>query len=416
MQKKLLTELIKSNLSKKKTVDELIDEFIKTQSGFAKDQLEDFLSSLFVYINKNYDDLSQEVLLSIVGSKLTDLNISFDTKELDDIYKRISIINSPSTKFEFDKTDLAAIESMRKNFYWVGTEYSQNTQDKVKGVIEDAFKGKTTREEISSILKEQFDTILKADERYFEGVADHIINQSQNISRVNQALKYNVKHFQVKARIDNKTSDICRSLNGKIIESSHLESQVTNVLAAKNISEKKEAAQWKSEPHFGKLPSNFGLPPYHFRCRTEIVPVWLSEDEIEGKKVKYASKKKDDIITHIDKTGVQRRVDFASINHSSSSSKRNVPKKDIISALNSIIEISPHKVYGNRTVAKSSNGYFMVFDADYLYTIFKEPRKNYFKDNANLDKKEIIKWKNTQSQSETGLLSKLITIFQQSNK
>merc|ERR1711879_436990 len=103
--------------------------------------------------------------------------------------------------------------------------------------------------------------------RYFEGVADHIINQSQNISKVNQASK---------------------------------------VLAAKNISEKKEAAQWKNDAHYGKLPSNFGLPPYHFRCRTEIVPVWLSTEEIDGKKVKYALKKKDDIITHIDNTGVQR--------------------------------------------------------------------------------------------------------------
>ncbi|RAZ37948.1 hypothetical protein [Campylobacter hyointestinalis] len=30
------------------------------------------------------------------------------------------------------------------------------------------------------------------------------------------------------------------------------------------------------------MPKNFGLPPYHFRCRTEIVPVWIDEEEIEG--------------------------------------------------------------------------------------------------------------------------------------
>lgn len=41
----------------------------------------------------------------------------------------------------------------------------------------------------------------------------------------------------------------------------------------------------------------------------------------------------------------------------------------------------------------SVNGYFMVFESNKLYTIFKEPRKNYFKYNAVLNEKEIIKWK-----------------------
>ena len=400
MQKKLLTKLIKSKIQKSKSIDELIDEFIKKQSTLAKGQLEEFMSDLLIYINKNYDSLASDTLLAIVASKLTDLNISFDTKELDDIYKKLSIINSPSTKFIFNKTDLAAIESMRKNFYWVGTEYSDKTQTKVKDTIEKAFKGEITRAEISSTLKEQFETILKGDERYFEGVADHIINQSQNISKVNQALKYDVKHFQVKARIDKKTSDICRSMHGKIIEAAHLDNQVSKVLAAKNISEKKEAAQWKNDAHYGKLPSNFGLPPYHFRCRTEIVPVWLSTEEIDGKKVKYALKKKDDIITHIDNTGVQRRVSKKNwTNHIDISRQGTLKHKDIISSLNSINEIAPHKDNPYRSVAKSANGYFMVFQADELVTIFPPGRKNYFKDYANLDKKEIIKWEKENSLS-----------------
>jgi len=402
---------LKAKSKDKKKIDEIIDEFVKTQSINAKEQLEEFLSDMIVYINRNYNSTDNEALLAIVGSKLKDLNISFDTKELDDIYKKLSQVNSPTTKFEFNKIDLKAIESMRNNFYWVGTEYSSKTQEKLKKTIESAFKGDITREQISSRLKEEFQGVINADVKYFEGVSDHIINQSQNISRVNQALKHDVKHFQVKARIDKKTSDICRSMHNKVIEASHLSNQVDQVVAAKNMSEKKTAAAWSSNPVYGKLPKNFGLPPYHFRCRTEVVPVWLSSEEIDGKKVNFTSKKKSDLITHIDKTGVQRRTNFASLNHSATSSKRNIPNKDIISALNSISEIAPHKDYAHRTVAKSANGYFMVFDADYLYTIFKEPRKNYFKDNANTDKKEIIKWKNTQSQSEMGLLSKIKGVF-----
>lgn len=187
-------------------------------------------------------------------------------------------------------------------------------------------------------------------------------------------------------------------MHNKIIETPHLSKQVNSVLDAKNISEKKQAAAWKNDAHFVKLPSNFGLPPYHFRCRTEVVPVWLKEDEIDGKKVEFASKRKDDIITHIDKTGVQRRLKNSNT-HIQEKHKES-KSKDIISALNSIKEIAPHASNHQRTVAKSANGFIMVFEADEIVTAFKpidnngkSSLDNYFKRYVKQDKKEIIKWK-----------------------
>ncbi len=402
MQKKLLTAIIKSKIRDKKTPTELIDEFIKTQGKMANEHLEEFLSSLLVYINKNYSNIDHKTLLPLINSKLQDLNIPVNTEDVETIYAKLATAHTLNKTFEFNKVDVKAIESMRKGFYWAGVEYNEKTQNKLGDIIEGAFKGDYPRADLSVKLKDEFTGVLNASTYYFEGVADHIINQSQNISKVNQALKYDVKHFKVVARIDSRTSKTCRSMHGKIIEASHLSNQVDNVLAAKNISEKKEAAAWKSDAVYIKLPKNFGLPPYHFRCRTEVVPVWLSEEEIDGKKVKYANKSKDDIITHIDKTGVQRKL-----------KKRNThifdkhtytSKKDIISALNSITEIAPHSKDIRRTVAKSANGYFMVFDADEIVTMYKPTNDNgistlkeHFKENAKLDKKEIIKWKKENS-------------------
>lgn len=413
MQKKLLSAIIKSKIQNKKTTNELIDEFIKTQAEKPTKHLEDILSNLLVYINKNYEKIQSKSILKIINSKLKEINITFDTKDCETIYERLAIDNTitkadkPTIEFVFDKIDLKAIESMRDNFYWVGTEYSEKIQDKLKDTIEKAYTGEITRESLSAKLKDEFEDVLKASTFYFTGVADHILNQSQNIAKVNQALKYDVKHFKVLARIDKKTSDICRSMHCKIIEASHLSNQVTNIVNAKNMAEKKDAATWKNEAVFGKLPKNFGLPPFHFKCRTEVVPVWINTKEIDGKKVKYTSKKKDDIITHIDKTGVQRRADKNTFNHSDTSRARKIPNKDVISALNSITDIAPHKEYPSRTVAKSANGYFMVFDADYLYTMMKMPRKNYFKDNANLEKGDVIKWKNIPYELEMAGQSKI---------
>ncbi len=60
---------------------------------------------------------------------------------------------------------------------------------------------------------------------------------------------------------------------------------------------------------------NFRSPPFHFRCRTEIEPAWVNEEEHKdnktGKSFKIKSVKiddKDTALSHIDKTGVQVRI------------------------------------------------------------------------------------------------------------
>lgn len=414
MQKKLLTAIIKSKLNDKKSASELIDEFIKAGGAVANEHLEEFLSSLLIYINKNYSSLDKETLLSLINSKLQDLNIPVNTNDVETIYTKLAATHILSSSFEFNKVDVKAIEAMRKGFYWAGVEYNEKTQIKLKDIIEGAFRGEYSRADLSAKLKDEFTGVLNASTYYFEGVADHIINQSQNISKVNQALKYDVKHFKIVARIDNKTSQICRSMHGKIIEASHLQNQVNNLLAAKNISEKKEAAAWKNDAVYGKLPSNFGLPPYHFRCRTEVVAVWLSEEEVDGKTVRYANKGKDDKLVHIDKTGVQRKLTNSNWDtHINPRRKGELTQKDIISALNSITEIAPHNSVHGRSVAKSANGYFMAFDADEVVTMFKpadfKSKSNlndYFKKHAKLDKKEIIKCR---EENLVSLFTKMLT-------
>jgi hypothetical protein len=397
MQKKLLTALIKSKSKNKKTINQLKDEFIEYQTKSAIEPLEEFLASLLVYIHKNYEKIEHDSLLKIIHSKLKDLQIKFDTKDIDDIYERFAVAytikKSTEVSIVFDAIDLKAIEMMRQSFYWVQDEYGESVQEKLKGTIEDTFNGDITREQLADTLKNEFDGVLKASSYYFNFVADHVINQSQNISRVNQALKYDTQDFQVKARIDKKTSDICRSMHGRIIPASHLKAQVENILDSKSIASKKAAATWKNNAHFGKLPANFRLPPYHGKCRTEVRPVWLSSETIDGKKVKFANKKKDDIISHIDKTGVQRKLKQKNWDeHINISRKGSLKHKDIIAALNSIEEIAPHRSIHTRTVARSSNYLILIFEADEIVTVFKPDNKKYFKNTIKTDKKEVIKW------------------------
>lgn len=382
MQKKLLNKIIKANLNEKKSLNDLIEEFIQTQANLAKEQLEDFLSSLFIYINKNYDKVPKDELLSIVESKLQDLNIQFDTKDIDEVYSSIaSATTVGTTKVVFDKIDTKAIKAMRNGFFWASDKYNSNTQTLLKDTIEEAFRGNISRVEISSVLKEIFQGIIDKDENYFKLVADNIISQSQNISRLNQSLKYGVEYFKVRARIDNKTSDFCRWINGKIIPAKHLKKQLNNILDATNIDDKKQAAPWQSEPIFGVLPANIGLPPYHGRCRTQIEPVWINEtvkvDSKTGKEYKIRNTKDDKNykLTHIDKSGIEVNVlekDYDKI----IKNKHGLTEKQLVGALNSIKYKAPHRITGEhpnehiRSVALTKDGYALVYEANRLVTCF----------------------------------------------
>lgn len=431
MQERLLMrKLLKSKIEDNKDINKLIDEFVKEQKISSKARLNDFLASLFLYINKNFDKIGKEELLKILESKLKSLKIEFDTMNLENIYTKLAVINSVgSAKVSFDKIDIEAIRTARDSFIWLEKDYSAKTQNKIKDSLEELFKGEIKRAELSSKLKESFEGIVKKDEEYFELVADNIISQTNNINRVNQALKYDVEYFKIVARIDDKTSDFCRAMNGKIIEAKHLKNQIKSILSAKSIEEKKAATLWSNKAVYGKLPENIGLPPYHGRCRSIVQPVWIDEevrvDEESGKSYKIRNSGKDENykLVHIDKTGVERKINDKTYDHSDTSRARYISQRDTVAALNSIVEIAPHRTEKNRTVAKSSNGYFMVFEADKVITIYKPKNikdkdnlDGHFRKNAIIEKKEIIKWKNTKSIYQThGLLSGLRMLIKKLN-
>lgn len=76
------------------------------------------------------------------------------------------------------------------------------------------------------------------------------------------------------------------------------------------------------------MPSNFGLPPYHFRCRTELIPVWIDEYEKNGVKMNATTAPSEsEILRHIDKIGVERYVNTKNPNPLSKLNKQTYVKR-----------------------------------------------------------------------------------------
>ena len=396
----LLYHLLKSKADKSKTPEEIIDEFIRQHSKLAGKQLEEQLANLLIFISQNYD-MDKDTLKQLVDSKISALGISVNPINLEETYKKLSL-QGVSIGIAFDRVDMQAIESMRNNFYWMRSEFNEKFQSRLMDITQKVFEGEIPRAQMAAKLKEEFSQELKMDMSYFEGVSDHIISQSQNIARVNQARKYDAPFYKVVAIMDSKTSDICRSMNGRVIPAEHLERQANAITAAKSMAAKKAAAAWRNEPYLGrsdKMDASFGLPPYHFRCRTEVVPVWVDEYEIEGVKMKATQAPgKDEVLRHIDKTGVERYYTKANMQSKHGLSKRlktkEVSLQNMIAALNSIIEIAPNIDRGNRLSALTQNNFYLSFNDNEIVTMIKfenaKKAREYFKRNAS-PKKEVIK-------------------------
>lgn len=393
----LIQRVIKHKITKSKDKQKLIDEMIATLGVSAKSELKELLEELYMVVMDNYDS---DELQSIIQNRLERLDIHIKDMNYEELYR--SFLSGGRGDLRFDSVDVKAIKVMRENFYWMKGEFNTKVSDELKEITKEIFEGKIPRIEAGKIMKERFKGVLSANTSYFEGVSDHIISQMQNVSVVNEGAKNGVKHYKVVARINSRTSECCRSMNGRIIPASHIEAQSKAIQNAKNIAEKKAAAVWRNGAFYGKiLPKDFGLPPYHFRCRTEVVPVWIDEEEVDGVVMKNTSPlNKDEVIKHIDKTGVERVLSkdnyYGKNNHSLQLNKR-TSKIDIVRALNSINTVAKN-ANNNYINAFSDNGYFIVFNGDEIVTCFKpnESKKksfDYFRNASKYDKKEVIKWK-----------------------
>ena len=297
-----------------KTSDD-IEFLLQNYTAAQIEKLETITAEILAISTENTD---KETLKKLLLNKAKSANIDVLPSDLENLYiilskralKKVAESMNKTLAFVFDEIDADAVDAMRKSFYWMGKEYNENLQNRLKDKIEGVFKGEIELDEIGAELKREFGSILSADESYFKGVSDHIALQARNVATVTQGAKYGVKYYKILAIMDARTTQICRSMHGRIISATHLEAQAERILNANSLASKKAAAAWKSDAYLGKsdkMDSNFGLPPYHFRCRTEAIPVWVDEEEIDGVKMRNTQPLyENEIIKHIDKMGVER--------------------------------------------------------------------------------------------------------------
>lgn len=406
MRDELLKSLLKSKADDKETLEKLLDKFLKTNRAMVEKQTKKFLSELFLFIYKQYPKMNKNDILSICESKLKAFSVSADTTNLERIYELSVLSAVPAYAISFNKVDTKSINALYRHFFWLGDDATKKTQDEVREIIKGAFEGKYSQTELGDILREKFEKVSGKSSDYFQRVADHNMKHARSAAKVRAWENIGVKYAKVVATLDNNTSEFCRSINGKIIEVSHLSRQQDEIDKAESKHAMKKAAPWQSKAMFKeKLPEDIGRPPYHFDCRTTIVAYFKDENIVDGVKAtgSYAPgstyKGEKVAFSHIDVFG--REIIVTQERYQHIKDGHGLGKKDIIKALNSVSKVGNNvaeEAYPGSFGAISANGTYISFHQNTIKTMFPpDSGKKYFKDNTiNIQTRGLKKWINMQ--------------------
>jgi len=253
------------------------------------------------------DSLTDEKIASIINNLQNDLGVAV-TEEVASVITKTQLIAYKqsyadlSLKFEFNEPNQKALAWLEEDqMYWVKNRYDdelrQRLLDGAKDVIQEGQSLEQQGKNFGALLSDTY----KGNKSYWEGLSNHIVTRSREFARVDGYNEAGITKVEIHAVMDSRTSEICKALNGKIIEVSVLSKQRDALMKAKDPEAVKEIAPFWSDKmtaeSFGPLekayvdfknkikkaigmeikkddlPKGIGMPPYHYNCRTITLPV-----------------------------------------------------------------------------------------------------------------------------------------------
>jgi SPP1 gp7 family putative phage head morphogenesis protein len=183
--------------------------------------------------------------------------------------------------------DQASLDILAQNsFFWIGNHYERFVQDRIQGRLREYFEGGLNRNDLMLRMRHDFEREFARSDSYWDLLADHTATKVREMSRLSHYEQAGVEVIRVRAQLDDKTTEICRSLHGQVIDVKDLRRQMDKQLRAaqsRSPEKVKDAWPWWSDKQTNQRlnsqadvaanikRSNIGMPPYHARCRTRTV-------------------------------------------------------------------------------------------------------------------------------------------------
>ncbi len=262
--------ILKAKAAQNKDFEELIAEYIKACGDISYKSLRELFDEILIFANSKYENIDETALYKIFEAKVNELSILPKNSLLPLIYEK-SIANGLT--MTFSAIDIDAIAALENRMVWAANDMRSRTQDKLKDILGKAYSGAYTKEEFMQTLRDSFDAYAEIAPEKLKTAADFNLRQNRNIGNVIAADKAGIKYLRVVATMDEKTTPVCRAMNGKLIAVSDAMIQVDKIINAKSVADVKAATNLnpdiKALYDAGTLET-VRVPPYHFGCRTIV--------------------------------------------------------------------------------------------------------------------------------------------------
>lgn len=281
--------------------EDYLDDLIPaSEKEVAKLPVEDVemseVDDTMIAIGKRMDKRSTSETLKIITGALTVLS-GISRKSQTAHIKQSD--PSVSVSASFSQSDLAAIEEMSKQqLWWIGDLWNDHLSRVITETVQrESLIAGLGREQVGQILKGVVNGTVEgafvpgtwrgSTEQYFQMLSGTARTRASAFGALTSIRDAGFDKYRIVAVMDERTSDQCRLMHNKVFKVSDGMGHMKRSLAAKDPSEYKSVAGWKSASEIEQLigsgdeesqrmslaSSGLALPPYHARCRTVVMAV-----------------------------------------------------------------------------------------------------------------------------------------------
>jgi len=228
----------------------------------------------------------------------------------------------PNVGLSMRQPDLAAVKAIGEQQGWWMRNASGMRCDRLtaqaRKIVQQGLTDGLGRTEIAANLMDSLPNAWQAmGQRYFSSVASVAVARGRSYSEVSGYIEVGIESLEVQAVLDERTTDICRCLDGTIIDTNVVSEQIVGAMNVTTPEDIRDASPFLKEvtnretgfkdivtsnsgdriaevvrSGFGNVDDRgqfntfvsgnqlvdlkIGPPPYHFECRSYTVPVMSS--------------------------------------------------------------------------------------------------------------------------------------------
>jgi hypothetical protein len=212
--------------------------------------------------------------------------------------KRVGETGNPAELLEdklgpevYTVRDKAAIEWLeRDTLYWVGNAWDEGLGKQISGAALRAFDAERP-ETVAKNLATSMASYNKPD-HYWDVVSNAAVVRGQTMGTVSGLNRAGAKSYRFQALIDQRTSDVCRDMNGKVFTVEQANAHVDRVVASDSPEAHKEAWPWvqasaiKGQSTADLAAAGIMMPPLHGNCRSVILVEEFMSLSVESRTTK----------------------------------------------------------------------------------------------------------------------------------